>query len=147
MELDTWEEIDRPGRELTVGRTLDTGAPLTGAEEHDAPDFAATDRYGIPVILPASHIAWARHLHDHERFHRRAYNYDDPPESGQVSNSGLIFASYQRDIDTQFLPVQQRLAEFDALNEWTTPIGSAVYAILPGTPPGGYLGQTLLETI
>ncbi|AOW94291.1 peroxidase [Rhodococcus sp. WMMA185] len=144
MELDTWEEIDRHGRELTVGRTLDTGAPLTGAEEHDEPDFAATDRYGIPVIPPNSHIARARHTHEGERFHRRAYNYDDPPEPGQVSNSGLIFASYQRDIDTQFLPVQERLAEVDALNEWTTPIGSAVYAIPPGTGPGQYLGQTLL---
>ncbi|BAH51302.1 Dyp-type peroxidase [Rhodococcus opacus] len=145
MELDTWEEIDRPGRELTVGRTLDTGAPLTGTDEHDDPDFTATDRFGIPVIPPGSHIARAHHTHDGERFHRRAYNYDDPPQPGQVSNSGLIFASYQRDIDTQFLPVQQRLAEFDALNQWTTPIGSAVYALPPGTDPGGYLGDTLLE--
>lgn len=62
-----------------------------------------------------------------------------------MSNSGLIFASYQRDIDSRFLPVQQRLAEFDALNEWTTPIGSAVYVIPPGTAPGRYLGQTLLD--
>ncbi|WP_084721663.1 Dyp-type peroxidase [Rhodococcus marinonascens] len=147
MELDTWEEIDRSGRELTVGRTLDTGAPLTGTDEHDEPDFAATDRHGIPVIPPSSHIARAHHTHDGERFHRRAYNYDDPPEPGHVSNSGLIFASYQRDIDTQFLPVQQRLAEFDALNQWTTPIGSAVYAIPPGTAPGHYLGQTLLGTL
>ena len=146
MELDTWEEIDRPGRELTVGRTLDTGAPLTGTGEHDEPDFAATDRYGIPVIPPSSHIARAHHTHDGERFHRRAYNYDDPPAPGQVSNSGLIFASYQRNIDTQFLPVQRRLAEFDALNQWTTPIGSAVYALPPGTGAGGYLGQSVLET-
>lgn len=146
MELDTWEEIDRPGRELTVGRTLDTGAPLTGKAEHDEPDFTATDRYGIPVIPPGSHIARAHHIHDGERFHRRAYNYDDPPQPGQTSNSGLIFASYQRDIDTQFLPVQQRLAEFDALNQWTTPIGSAVYALPPGTGPDGHLGDTLLDT-
>ncbi|MEV0945570.1 Dyp-type peroxidase [Rhodococcus sp. NPDC049939] len=145
MELDTWEEIDRHGRELTVGRTLDTGAPLTGTDEHDEPDFAATDRYGIPVIPPTSHIARARPTHDGERFHRRAYNYDDPPEPGQVSNSGLIFASYQRDIDSQFLPVQERLAQIDALNEWTTPIGSAVYAIPPGAAPGRYIGQTLLD--
>lgn len=146
MELDTWEEIDRPGKELTVGRTLDTGAPLTGTDEHDDPDFTATDQHGIPVIPPSSHIARAHHTHDGERFHRRGYNYDDPPQAGQISNSGLIFASYQRDIDTQFLPVQRRLAEFDALNQWTTPIGSAVYVIPPGTMPGGYLGQSLLGT-
>ncbi|AII11207.1 Dyp-type peroxidase [Rhodococcus opacus] len=146
MELDTWEEIDRSGRELIVGRTLDTGAPLTGSSENDEPDFAATDRYGIPVIPPSSHIARSQPFGDHERFHRRAYNYDDAPGPGQTSNSGLIFAAYQRDVDAQFLPVQQRLAEFDALNQWTTPIGSAVYAIPPGvTSAADYLGSSLLD--
>ncbi|MFC9769457.1 hypothetical protein [Rhodococcus jostii] len=66
-----------------------------------------------------------------------------PPVVGEVANSGLIFVSYQRDINTQFLPVQRRLAEFDALNQWTTPIGSAVYALPPGASPGGYLAQSL----
>lgn len=142
MELDTWEELDRHARELTVGRTIGNGAPLTGINEHDDPDFEAS-KMGIPVIPPSSHIARAHHIHEEEQFLRRAYNYDDPPGPGQTSNSGLIFAAYQRDIDTQFLPVQQRLDEHDALNEWTTPIGSAVYAILPGIESGDYLGSTL----
>ena len=64
-----------------------------------------------------------------------------------MSNSGLLFVAYQRDVDRQFLPVQARLAEFDALNEWTTPIGSAVFVIPPGVPgPGHYLGQQLFES-
>ncbi|MFY2787995.1 Dyp-type peroxidase [Rhodococcus sp. MALMAid1271] len=145
IEMDTWDELDRPGRELSVGRTLDTGAPLTGASEFDEADFDATDRFGIPVIPPSSHIARARHTREDERIFRRAYNYDDPPDPGSVSNSGLLFASYQRDVLTQFLPIQQRLDAFDALNEWTTPIGSAVFAILPGVAEDGYLGQSLLE--
>lgn len=143
VELDTWDELDRGGREFAVGRKLDTGAPMTGEREHDEADFDATDRFGIPVISPASHIARARHTHDGERFFRRAYNYDDAPEGGSTSNSGLIFATYQRDIDTQFLPVQQRLDEHDALNEWTTPIGSAVFFMPGGTSEGGYLGEAL----
>lgn len=106
---------------------------------------SAIDRFGIPVIPPFSHIARARHTHDGERIFRRAYNYDDPPAPGSVSNSGLLFASYQRDVLTQFLPIQRRLAEFDALNEWTTPIGSAVFAVLPGVVDDGYLGRSLLE--
>lgn len=144
VELDTWDELDRGGREFAVGRKLDTGAPLTGNVEHDEADFDATDRFGIPVISPASHIARAHHTHDGERFFRRAYNYDDAPAAGSVSNSGLIFATYQRDIDTQFVPVQRRLDEHDALNEWTTPIGSAVFAIPAGVSEGGYLGEELL---
>ncbi|MEU2041949.1 Dyp-type peroxidase [Nocardia niwae] len=145
MTLDTWDQIDREERELTIGRTIADGAPLTGTDEFDEPDFTAVDKNGIPVIPPSSHIARAHHAHENERFLRRGYNYDDAPTHG-VSNSGLLFAAYQRDVDTQFLPVQRRLAEFDALNVWTTPIGSAVFAIPPGVAsPGGYLGQSLFE--
>lgn len=145
IELDTWDELDRPGREASVGRTLDTGAPLTGTAEADEPDFTATDRNGIPVISPGSHIARAHHTHSGERIFRRVYNYDDPPAPGTLSNSGLLFVSYQRDIVRQFLPIQQRLDEFDALNEWTTPIGSAVFAVPPGLGSGDYLGEGLLD--
>uniref|UniRef100_UPI0007A563A7 Dyp-type peroxidase n=1 Tax=Nocardia kruczakiae TaxID=261477 RepID=UPI0007A563A7 len=146
MNLDTWDELDPEGRELTVGRRIATGAPLTGARESDDPDFAAVDAHGIPVIPPSAHIARAHHSSDGERFLRRGYNYDDAPAPGTTSNSGLLFAAYQRDIAAQYLPVQRRLAEFDALNTWTTPVGSAVFVIPPGiTDAQGYLGQTLLE--
>ncbi|MDH6195455.1 dye decolorizing peroxidase [Mycobacterium frederiksbergense] len=145
MNLDTWDELDRQSKELTVGRTLDSGAPLTGRRETDQPDFAQLHN-GIPVIPQNSHIALAHHRGTRERFLRRPYNYDDPPEPGQTSNTGLIFATYQRDIDEQFLPVQRRLAEFDALNLWTTAIGSAVFVVPGGVPtPEGYLGHSLLN--
>ncbi|SNQ49443.1 hypothetical protein FRACA_3300004 [Frankia canadensis] len=36
------------------------------------------------------------------------------------------------------------LAELDLLNEWVTPIGSAVFAIPPGCAAGGFVGETLL---
>ncbi|WP_132994105.1 Dyp-type peroxidase [Gordonia zhaorongruii] len=142
MNMDTWEAIDRPGRELSLGRTLDNGAPLTGTAEHDEPNFSAT-RGGIPVIPAESHIARAHQRTDREQFVRRPYSYDLAPEPGESSNSGLIFATYQRDPVAQFVPVQQRLSDHDALNEWTTPIGSAVYAMLPGASRDGYLGETL----
>ncbi|MTE14226.1 Dyp-type peroxidase [Nocardia aurantiaca] len=147
MNLETWDELDAEGRALTIGRTVEDGAPLSGTREFDVPDFAAVDRYGIPKIPPSSHIARAHRTHDGERFLRRGYNYDDAPAPGHMSNSGLLFASFQRDIDAQFLPVQRRLADFDALNQWTTPVGSAVFVIPPGVPgPGGYLGQQLFES-
>jgi dye decolorizing peroxidase len=44
----------------------------------------------------------------------------------------------------QFLPVQRRLAEGDLLNIWTVPVGSAVYAVLPGCAEGDWLGRALL---
>lgn len=143
-ELDSWDELDRADKELTVGRRLDSGAPLTGVREFDEPDLAAT-KGGITVIPPNAHIALARHRDVEERFLRRAYNYDDMPAAGQTTDCGLVFAAFQRDPRRQFIPVQQRLADADALNRWVTTIGSATFAILPGAPAGSYLGHTLLE--
>ncbi|MGL5445046.1 MAG: Dyp-type peroxidase, partial [[Mycobacterium] stephanolepidis] len=81
----------------------------------------------------------------HEKFLRRPYNFDDAPLPGSSSNSGLIFAAYQRDIATQFVPVQRRLAERDEFNQWNTAVGSAVFVMPPGTTEDGYLGRTLLD--
>lgn len=143
-ELDEWDKVDRRSKELTVGRRLDNGAPLTGQVESDEADFDLQHN-GISVIPPNSHIALARHHSDAEQFLRRPYNYDDTPGPGQTSDSGLLFAAFQRDPATQFIPVQQRLSDFDALNPWITTVGSAVFAVLPGVEPGRYLGQQLLE--
>lgn len=144
IELDTWDELDPHSRDLSLGRRQSDGAPLTGNSEHDAPDLSAMSA-GMPIIPANSHIARAHPRTSSERFLRRAYNYDDPPAPGETSNAGLLFAAYQRDIDVQFVPVQQRLADADALNQWITPIGSAVFAIPPGIDGGAYLGHQLLE--
>lgn len=144
MDLDGWDALDRGSRELVVGRTLATGAPLSGERETDPVDVTA-QRGGIPIIPPNAHIALAHPRNSGERFLRRVYNYDDPPGPGEISDSGLIFVTYQRDIDLQFLPVQRRLAESDAMNRWTTPVGSAVYVIPPGVRPGENLGRQLFD--
>ncbi|WP_371688592.1 Dyp-type peroxidase [Micromonospora sp. KC207] len=144
MNLETWDLLGRADRELAVGRRLDTGAPLTGTAEHDEPDFAALDADGLTVIPDFSHLTRARVTDDRLRILRRPYNYDGVPAADGTADSGLIFASYQADIVTQFLPIQRRLAERDLLNEWTTPIGSAVFAVPPGCPDSGWVGEQLL---
>ncbi|GIJ00475.1 dye decolorizing peroxidase [Sediminihabitans luteus] len=145
MNLDTWDELDRDGREKAVGRRLDTGAPLTGTREHDEPDLDAKGPNGLTVIGPFAHIRRARSENTAERFLRRGYNYDDAPAPGRLSNSGLVFTTFQRDVDAQFVPIQRRLDELDLLNEWTTPIGSAVFYVPGGARSGEYVGQRLLE--
>ncbi len=62
MHLDTWDELDRQSKEFTVGRTLDSGAPLTGSREADEPDFSLMHN-GIPVIPQNSHVALAPSRH------------------------------------------------------------------------------------
>lgn len=141
--LDKWDRLDRSGREETIGRRLIDGAPLTGGSEHDEPDFDAKTPVGFPVIAEFSHMRRARLDDGRLRMFRRGYNYDLGAIDDQVSDSGLIFTAFQRDVVEQFVPVQQRLSDLDLLNEWTVPIGSAVFAILPGTSPGGFVGETL----
>lgn len=141
MDLDSWDRLDRPGREDSVGRRLDNGAPLTGTEEHDEPDLEAMTPLGFPVIAEYAHIRRARSEDPGERIFRRAYNY----ESDVEGDSGLLFVCYQRDPSRQFVPIQRRLDELDLLNEWITHIGSAVFAIPPGCDEGGFVGQNLFE--
>lgn len=144
MDLDKWDRLDRGGREQSVGRYLSNGAPLTGTDEFDEPDFEATTPIGFPVIPEFSHVRRARSENTAERIFRRGYNYDDRPIGEAVSLSGLIFVSFQADVDRQFVPIQKRLDQLDLLNEWTVPIGSAVFAIPPGCAEGGFVGETLL---
>ena len=145
LDLEGWDKVDRVGRESTIGRRLDTGAPLTGAAEFDQADLEATDSLGFPVIATGSHLRRARGSDPVERIFRRGYNYDDPATAGgaSVSQSGLLFASFQADVERQYVPIQRRLAELDVLNTWTTPVGSAVFAIPPGCAVGGYVGDSL----
>ncbi|MFJ2033785.1 Dyp-type peroxidase [Streptosporangium sp. NPDC087985] len=145
MELEKWDAADRVAKEFTIGRRLDTGAPLTGQQEHDEPDFDRLNALGFPVISEYAHIRQARVADPGMRILRRVYNYDEGPTAEGHADSGLLFASYQADITRQFIPVQKRLAEGDLLNEWTTPIGSAVFAIPPGCSPNGWIGETLLS--
>ncbi|GAA3469351.1 Dyp-type peroxidase [Nonomuraea roseola] len=145
MELETWDAADRVAREFTIGRRLADGAPLTGRAERDEPDFEKVNALGFPVISEYAHIRRAHVSDPGMRILRRPYNYDDGLAPDGRSDSGLLFASYQADIDHQFVPVQRNLAEADLLNEWITPIGSAVFAIPPGCSPSGWIGDSLLS--
>ena len=145
MDLDVWESLTRDEMERSVGRDLDTGAPLTGGSERDQPDLSARDSGGRLIVPADSHV---RRSHPSQnggaRILRRGLNYTEFDAASGRSHAGLIFCSFQADIATQFVPLQQRLDEGDALNEWTTAIGSAEFAILPGFERGGWLGERLL---
>ncbi|WP_336209483.1 Dyp-type peroxidase [Nonomuraea sp. LPB2021202275-12-8] len=144
MDLESWDAADRVAREFTIGRRLADGAPLTGRAERDEPDFEQVNRLGFPVISEYAHIRRARTADPAARILRRPYNYDEGLSRDGESDSGLLFASYQADVDRQFVPVQRRIAEGDLLNEWVTAVGSAVFAIPPGCAPEGWIGDGLL---
>ncbi len=141
LELDTWDRVDRPGRESTIGRRLSDGSPLSAPEgesdEFTPVDFEAKDSIGFPIIPSTAHIRRAHATNEKEHIFRRAANYEHNGESG------LLFGCFQRDPREQFTPIQQRLDELDMLNEWVTHVGSAVFAMLPGFEPNGWLGEEL----
>ncbi|MDO4609481.1 Dyp-type peroxidase [Corynebacterium sp.] len=149
MDIDGWDILDRGSREEVAGRRLDTGAPLGQENEHDPADLSKTDEYGLPVIDPRSHMA--RSMPEDGKpglqMLRRPYQYDLPPDpNGRfTSNTGLIFAAYQKDPLLQYHTVQLRLDEADRLNEWIFHIGSAVFFIPHGVDADGWWGQDILE--
>lgn len=143
MDLDPWNAMSREQKEQVMGRRLADGSPLTGSAEHDKPDLSATDSRGLPVIPPFAHIRIAAASSPGERMLRRGYNYDGLLPGGEP-DVGLVFVAAVADPTTQFVPVQRRLDESDALNRWTTAVGSAVFAVPPGFRRGGYLAEGLL---
>lgn len=150
MNMETWEEVDRNAREISIGRTLDNGAPLSGTEENDPVDLEARDKYGLKAIDPTSHVARAHPPADHPEqvILRRPYNFDlapSPERPGELSNSGQIFICFQKNPREQFEPIQARLDEVDQLNTWITHVGSAMYYVVPGTQGGTSWGENLLK--
>ena len=143
MDMEGWDAVDRPDRENVIGRRLADGAPLTGSAEFDPVDLEAEDAAGLPVISDFAHIRRAN-TGGGAPFLRRGYNYDLGARADGTTDAGHIFTAYTNDIEGRFVPVQRTLAELDLLNQWTTPIGSAVFALPPGAEPGGWVGETLL---
>jgi dye decolorizing peroxidase len=143
-EIEKWDLLSVGDKEQATGRRMASGAPLTGHAERDEPDFSAVDAAGLPVMPDFSHVTRAHVTDPALKILRRPYNYDGEPNAAGQPDSGLIFAAYQRDVVRQYLPIQQRLADKDLLNEWITPIGSAVFAIPPGCAEGGWIGEQLL---
>lgn len=144
MDFAGWDKLDDTKKESTIGRRLSNGAPLTGKSEFDVPDLEAKNAAGLSVIPAFSHVRRSKTGNENEKFLRRPLNYEDGLLPNGEPNAGLIFAAYMADVQKQFVPVQQRLADLDLLNTWTTPIGSAVFALPPGCEPGRFIGEGLL---
>jgi dye decolorizing peroxidase len=145
MDLAAWDKLTRFEQERSVGRDLNEGAFLSGGGEFDAPDFELRRDGDFAIALDAHARLAHPTMNAGLRIVRKGANYvSDVMRDGTTeTESGLIFLSYQADPMAQFVPIQRRLDSTDALNVWTTAIGSAVFAILPGFREGEWLGQGL----
>ncbi|MFS0917665.1 iron uptake transporter deferrochelatase/peroxidase subunit [Brevibacillus sp. 179-C 1.1 NHS] len=143
MRIEVWDRSSLADQENTFGRHRMTGAPLGKANEFDELEPDRKDSKGKPVIPVDSHVALA-HMEGKVKILRRGYSYSSGMDlkTGQL-DAGLLFICFNRDPRKQFIPMQQKLASVDLLNEYITHVGSGLYACLPGASEGGYIGDTL----
>lgn len=143
MEIETWDTNFVADQMRIFGRHKVSGAPLTGKHEFDTPDFKARDKKGNPVIDPAAHIRLSAFENNNGiRILRRAYNYTEGINKFGFLDAGLLFLTYQND-PAHFEQLQTKLGAVDALNEYISHIGSAIFYVPPAPKEGSYIGQEL----
>ncbi len=147
MLIEPWDRTFLREQEDVFGRTKESGAPLGAEEENDPVDLEATGPDGMPLIRADSHIRLAAPENSQgQRILRRGYSFTDGFDAvrGQL-DAGLFFICFQRDPRKQFVPIQERLGQFDSLNEYIVHTGSALFAVPPGIEEGGFVGEGLFQ--
>jgi deferrochelatase/peroxidase EfeB len=130
--VERWDRDALVDQQQIIGREKATGAPVTYANEHDAPDYAA-DPKGARVPLTA-HIRLANPRTpgtEANRILRRGYNYSRGVTNAGQLDMGLLFVCFQSDLAAGFLTVQSRL-NGEQLEEYIKPVGGGYFFVLPG---------------
>jgi deferrochelatase/peroxidase EfeB len=156
ITLEHWDQMELGFQEQVFGRHKYSGAPIGQKHEFDAVDLKAADKDGNPVIPDNSHVRLSNQANNAgAQILRRSYSYNDgtnfyierwPPWRQETEyDAGLIFIAHQSDPRTGFIPINEKLSKFDMMNQFTTHIGSAIFAVPPGAREGSYIGAGLFE--
>jgi deferrochelatase/peroxidase EfeB len=144
MLIEIWDRSALLDQEDTIGRQKYSGAPLGEKEEFDPLDLSA--RQNGKLVIPAdAHVRLASsEVNGGAQILRRGYSFTDGvvEDLGEL-DAGLFFICFQKNPKTQFEEIQRRLGLYDALNEYIKHTSSAVFAIPPGAPQGGFVGEGL----
>ncbi|MGH3357834.1 MAG: iron uptake transporter deferrochelatase/peroxidase subunit [Nocardioidaceae bacterium] len=148
MRIETWDRESLDGQQGIIGRAKGTGGPMSGGDEFEPLDLAATGRDGNPKIDTLAHVRLAHPSNNGGvKLLRRGYNFVDGSDQLGRLAAGLFFICYQRDPGEQFVRIQQSLAGLtqDLMNEYIVHVGSGIFACPPGLGGDGYWGETLFE--
>ena len=143
MDLEIWDAANIATQHTVFGRNKTEGAPLSGTNEHDVPDFHAAGADGQPAIPATSHVALAAFENNGgTKILRRGYNYTDGINASGQLDAGLLFVAYMKD-PAHFVALQRKLGSSDRLNEYISHVGSGVWAVPPSPEQGRYIAQDL----
>lgn len=149
MRIESWDRTTLLEQERVIGRQKGSGAPMGLQQEFEELDFDIADDKGKPLIDKAAHVRLASPQHNNGvQMLRRGYNFTDGSDGFGHLDAGLFFIAFVRSPEKQFIPVQRELSRKDALNEYITHNGSALFACPPGIAEGdssAYWGSTLFE--
>jgi deferrochelatase/peroxidase EfeB len=156
IALQHWDQIKLGFQEQVFGRHKYSGAPLGQKDEFAPLDLDAADADGNPVIPANAHVRLgAPAVNGGVEILRRSYSYSDganftaerwPPwRQAMEYDAGLLFICYQKDPRAGFIRIFNGMSRIDALNQFTTHVGSGIFACPPGAAKGSYIGQALFE--
>jgi deferrochelatase/peroxidase EfeB len=145
MHIEIWDRTSLREQEGLIGRTKNQGAPLSGGEEFTEPDFDLAGKGGAPLIALDSHVRLAHAKQNGGvKMLRRGYNYTDGSDGLGHLDAGLFFIAFVTDPRTHYVPMQMNMAKSDSLAlEYLKHTGSGLFAVPPGTGPGGFIGEGL----
>jgi deferrochelatase/peroxidase EfeB len=156
LSLEHWDRTELDFQEQVIGRRKTSGAPLSGGDEFAPLDLDAADKDGNPLIDENSHVRLgSASANGGARILRRGYSYNNglamiaerwPPwRQGLEYDAGLVFIAYQNDPRTGFIKIFDKMSKLDLMNQFTTHIGSAIFACPGGIAPGEFIGQKLFN--
>lgn len=148
MRIENWDRTTLLEQERVIGRQKGSGAPNGLQEEFEELDLDLADDKGQPLIDTDAHVRLVspENLGGIEIL-RRGYNFTDGTDGFGHLDAGLFFIAFVRSPEKQFIPMLGEMSRKDAMNEYITHTGTAVFACPPGLQEGdssAYWGSTLL---
>lgn len=145
LDLPRFEALTADQRDQVFGRRHVDGSPLSGGGINDEVDLSAKSPEGEYLIPARSHIRAA-----HPSFTasalmmRRSYGFTRSDPHGSDGATGLLFISYQNDLDI-FVRTQRRMDEIDDLMSYVTCTAECTFLVLPGFDLHTPLGSSLVD--